>query len=169
MSSLCVCGRGSLVELEIAGDADDGNNGARRRTAAPWKCKVFANRTDLDFDMARELRGDVELELLPPEHAIQMVTTTENDGGEGEASTLDYPTRGTKFQYCDSVTIYFGENYSSLLLEDDEVVPTEITYVGFKGVGTSVKRKAVKAVYESRGMTKDHKVPDGEFGAKSFM
>jgi len=118
--------------------------------------------------MASELRGDIELELLPPEHAILMVTTTEN-GGEGEASTLDYPTRGTKFQYCDSVTIYFGENYLSLLIKDDEVVPTEITYVGFKGVGTSVKRKAVKAVYESRGMTKDHKVLDGECGAKSFM
>jgi len=37
MSSLCVYGRGSLVELETARDTDDGNNGARRRTAAPWK------------------------------------------------------------------------------------------------------------------------------------
>lgn len=172
MSSLCVCGRGSLVELETTGNANNRNgNGARRRTAAPWKCKVFANRTDLDFDMARELRGDVELELLPPEHAIEVAATAGNDagGGEGETSTLDYPVRGSKFQYCDNVTLYFGENYSSLLLEDDEVVPTEITYVGFKGVGTTVKRKAVKAVYESRGMTKDHKVPEGEFGAKSFM
>lgn len=180
MSSLCVCGRGSLVEVgngnNGGGDNDD-NDGARRRTAAPWKCKLFANRTDLDFDMARELRADVELELLPPEHTIEQVvapTAAETSAGGGLeedaiASTVDYPIRGTKFQYCDNVTLYFGENYSSLLLEDDEVTPTEITYVGFKGVGTHVKRKAVKAVYESQGMTKDHKVPDGEFGAKHFM
>lgn len=168
MSSLCVCGRGSLVEVGTNG------NGATMRTAAPWKCKLFANRTDLDFDMARQLKGDMELELLPPEHTIEQVaapTTVDTYlvGGAEQGmmtETVDYPVRGTKFQYCDNVTLYFGDNYSSLLLEDNEVTPTEITYVGFKGVTTHVKRKAVKAVYESRGMTKDHKVPDGEFGAK---
>ena len=56
-----------------------------------------------------------------------------------------------------------------MLLEDDEVVPTEISYVGFKGMGTNVKQKAVKAVYKNRGMKKDHKVPDEEFSAKHFM
>jgi len=174
MTSMSVCGRASLAEV---GNGGDGNDGITRRTAAPWKCKVFANRTDLDFDMARELKGDVELELQPPEHTVELATeltaADTNAGGslEGDLirATLDYPIRGNKFQYCDNVTLYFGENYSSVLLENDEVVPTEISYVGFKGMGTNVKRQAVKAVYESRGMKKDHKVPDGEFGAKHSM
>ena len=55
------------------------------------------------------------------------------------------------------------------MLLENEILPTEITYVGFKGIGTSLKREAVNAVYESRGMTKDHKVADEEYGAKNVM
>ena len=40
---------------------------------------------------------------------------------------------------------------------DNDQVPTEITYIGFKGKGTNVKRKAVEAIYETTGMKKDHK------------
>lgn len=174
MTHMCVCGRASLAEVVNRTDGND--RGTMRRTAAPKKCKMFANRTDLDFEMARELKGDMEVELLPPEHAIEReaeLGDTNVAGGSMEEgvilSTLDYPVRGIKFQYCDNVTLYFGENYSSSLLENDEVVPTEVTYVGFKGVGTNVKRKAVETVYESRGMKKDHKVPDGEFSAKHSM
>lgn len=172
MSHMSVCGRASLAEVENRGGDNDYRN--TRRTAAPRKCKIFANRTNLDFEMARELKGDMEVELLPPEHAIERAAelgdtnVTGEDLEVGVISTLDYPVRGIKFQYCDNVTLYFGENYSSLLLED-EVVPTEITYVGFKGMGTNVKRQAVETVYESRGMKKDHKVPDGEFSAKHSM
>jgi hypothetical protein len=46
---------------------------------------------------------------------------------------------------------------------DEDRVSTEITYVGFKGKGTNMKRKAVEAVYETRGMKKDHKVPGSEY------
>lgn len=180
MTSLSVHGRGSLVE--IAGGDDDEEI---RRTAAPLKCKIFVNRTNLDFETARELKGDVELDLVPPEHMHEVNAiaaennnaiaaehyngrAASNSDDIGILATVDYPVRGTKFKYCDNVTLFFGENYSSVLLED-EVVPTEIIYVGFKGKGTNIERRAVETVYESRGMKKDHKVPDGEYGAKHFM
>ena len=35
--------------------------------------------------------------------------------------------------------------------------------MGFKGKGTNVKRRAVEAVYETRGMKKDHSVPGNEY------
>lgn len=37
-------------------------------TASPRKIKIFTNREDLDFETARELPAQQELELLPPEH-----------------------------------------------------------------------------------------------------
>jgi len=37
-------------------------------TASPRKIKVFADREDLDFETARELPAQQELQLLPPEH-----------------------------------------------------------------------------------------------------
>ena len=42
---------------------------------------------------------------------------------------------------------------------------TIVTYVGIKGKGSRQKRMAVDAVYETRGMKKDHKVPGADFGA----
>lgn len=144
------------------------NGDESQATSAPFSVKVFANRSDLDFDTARDLDPDVLLELLPPEHTVE----TQEESELGEA-TLDYPLRpATKFRYCNSITLFFDNNFASKLAEaegddPDEVIPTEITYVGFKGEGTSVKRVAVEAVYETRGMPKDHTVPDGEFGAES--
>ena len=46
---------------------------------------------------------------------------------------------------------------------DEDRVPTEISYIGFKGKGTNVRRKAVKAIYETTGMRRDHKVPGSEY------
>jgi len=87
--------------------------------------------------------------------------------------TLDFPLRpASKFHMCTSVTLFFGDNYAQKLAEaqgddgEDNVVPTEINYIGFKGSGTSVKRVAVECMYETRGMKKDHKTPSAEYGAK---
>ena len=60
-----------------------------------------------------------------------------------------------------------GSNYMEDC--DEDRMQTEITYVGFKGKGTNVKRKAVEAVYETRGMKKDHKVPGSEYFAKEGL
>ncbi|GKZ01333.1 hypothetical protein MPSEU_001084300 [Mayamaea pseudoterrestris] len=124
------------------------NSSSSNDYASPRKVKLFCNREDLDFDDARELDGDQELELLPPEHLA--------DG------TIDYPCRPAgRFQNISSVTIFVVDNY-------DGGRGTEITYVGFKGKGTGSKRLAVETVYETTGMKQDHKVPD-EFGGQSLV
>lgn len=146
------------------------NGDESQATSAPFSVKVFANRSDLDFDTARELSPDINIDLVPPEHLSEIQSSSSEDLGP---ATLDYPLRpASKFKYCNSITLFFDNNFASKLAEaegddPDEVIPTEITYVGFKGEGTSVKRVAVEAVYETRGMKKDHTVPGGEFGAES--
>ena len=119
--------------------------------ASPRKIKIFTNRDNIDFETARELPAQQELELLPPFHFVE--------------GTIDYPCRPAgKFSNISSMAIFIQDNY-----DDSGASPTEITFVGLKGKGTRMKRGAVEAVYESRGMPKDHKVPDGEFGNKSFV
>lgn len=44
------------------------NASSNTETASPRRIKLFANREDLDFDTARELPAQQELELLPAEH-----------------------------------------------------------------------------------------------------
>ena len=127
--------------------------------------KIFVNRTDLDFEMARELEATMNLELVPPEHCIS------------DQATLDYPLRPAgRFQGCSSITLYFPDNYSSIPVnsnrsiaaEDDaqSILSTEINYIGFKGRGTHIKRMVVETVYESRGLKQDHQVPEGDLGAR---
>jgi len=160
--TICVAGRTSIYKPN--GDDTDA-------TSAPFTCKVFANRTDLDFDTARDLEADVTIELLPPEHLAEVQQRTSDDevGGGG---TLDFPLRpASKFKMCTSITLFFGDNYAQKFAEaagddDCDAIPTEINYIGFKGTGTSVKRVAVECVYETRGMKKDHKTRGAEFGAK---
>ena len=130
-----------------------GSGGGSAETSAPRTVKLFVNRDDLDFETARELEPAMVLDLLHPEHGVGL-------------GTIDYPLRPAgRFQGAASVTLYFPDNYAREADPDGDAVQTEITYVGFKGKGTRVKRRAVDAVYESRGMKEDHKVPDGEMGA----
>jgi hypothetical protein len=124
------------------------NSSSDSNYASPRKVKLFANREDLDFETARDLEAQQELELLPPEHLA--------DG------TIDYPCRPAgRFQNISSLTIFVADNY-------DDGRGTEITYVGFKGKGTGTKRLAVETVYETTGMKKDHKV-EGEFAGQSLV
>ena len=135
------------------------NGDESQATSAAHNVKVFVNGTDLDFDTARDLEPTASLELVPPEHVAEV----EDSGEDLHAGTLDYPLRpSSKFKYCTSITLFFEDNFASASGVDE--VPTEITYVGFKGGGTKLKRQAVEAVYESRGMKKDHKTPGADFG-----
>ncbi|KAL3778010.1 hypothetical protein ACHAW5_003433 [Stephanodiscus triporus] len=63
-----------------------------------------------------------------------------------------------------------GDNYG-VDVDDDghDTVQTEITYVGFKGKGTNVRRRAVEAVYETMGMKADHKQPGNEYFARQGL
>jgi PITH domain len=124
--------------------------------SSPRHVKIFVDRNDLDFESARELPPALQLELLPPDHHAE--------------ATIDYPVRpASKFSYISSIQIYVMTNYSSIDgqdTENDECCGTAITYVGFKGSGTNVRRRAVQAVYESYGMPEDHQVPGATFGAR---
>jgi hypothetical protein len=117
-------------------------------SAPPRTVKLFTNRDDLDFETVQELQPDATLQLLPPEHFVE--------------GTIDYTLRPAgRFQNISSLCMYFQDNHHQ---PDDELVSTILTFVGLKGKGSRQKRMAVEAVYESRGMPKDHKVPDGEYG-----
>lgn len=134
-------------------------------TSAPSKVKIFVDRDDIDFELARELKPVMEIDFISPEHEHEVTANHQHDG-EGPA-TIDYPVRPAgKFQNISSITMYFPDNFDS---RNGHFPQTEISYVGFKGKGTNVKRRAVDCVYESRGMKKDHTVPSDEMGMRDCM
>jgi hypothetical protein len=112
------------------------------QSVPPRHIKLFVNRDDLDFETARELPPQLEVELLPLDHFP--------DG------TIDYPLRPAgRFQNVNNITIYFIDNY-----DDSRDLSTGITYVGLKGKGTKMRHGIITAVYETQGMPKDHKIRD---------
>ncbi len=124
-------------------------------TAPPRTVKVFSDRDNIDFEMARELAPQCKIDLVPPDHFVE--------------GTVDYPLRPAgKFQNVSNITLFFEDNFASGRLDDgDDELSTIVTYVGVKGKGSGQKRMAVEAVYETRGMRKDHKVPGAEFGTQN--
>ncbi len=142
----------TITHLSVRSVSDDDDE-EEFPTAPPRTIKVFSDRDNIDFDMARDLEPQCKVDLLPPEHFVE--------------GTIDYPLRPAgKFQNVSSITIFFQDNFASGLLDDsEEDVSTIVTYVGVKGKGSRQKRMAVDAVYETRGMKKDHQVPGAEFGA----
>jgi PITH domain len=119
-------------------------------TSPPRRIKLFVDRNDLDFETARELPPQQQLELLPPDHLPN--------------GTIDYPLRPAgRFQNLSSLSIFVMDNYS-----EDGDTSTVLTYVGLKGKGTKMRHGVVTAVYESQGMPKDHKVRE-DLGAPSVL
>ena len=114
---------------------------------APARVLLFVNREDVDFDNARDRTPEQELKLLDPD---------EHDFGGG---SVDFPLRAAKFQNVTSVTLFFPESFGG--------ETSTITYIGFKGVATNVKREAVECVYETRGNVADHKVEGDEVKGRS--
>lgn len=152
----------SISILSHHGDPNNNTNDAA--TAAPRTIRIYVDRANLDFETVRDLEPTTTITLMPPSHQW----SEEHANG-----TIDYPLRPAgRFQNISEIALYFCDNYempnghgaaSDMENYDDDRVPTEITYVGFKGKGTNIKRKAVEAVYETRGMKKDHKVPGSEY------
>lgn len=120
------------------------------QSVPPRRIKLFVNRDDCDFETARELPPQLEVELLPLEHFPE--------------GTIDYPLRPAgRFQNVNSVTIYFIDNY-----DERGDLSTGITYVGLKGKGTKMRHGVITAVYETQGIPKDHKICD-DFGMSSVL
>lgn len=146
------------------------SNTATATTAPPRTVRIFVNRPNLDFETARDLDPTATITLVPQSHQF----TEEHIG-----STIDYPLRPAgRFQNVTEIALYFCDNYAmppgcggsrDMDDTDEDCVPTCITYVGFKGKATNVKRQAVEAVYETLGMKKDHQVPGSEYFARQGL
>lgn len=119
-----------LQSISIRSVAGEGVEGV----APPRRIKLFVDRDDLDFETARDMEPQMQLELLPPQHFVE--------------GTIDYPLRPAgRFQGISSLAIYVADNYGG-----DDDLSTIITYVGLKGKGTHQKRMAVETVYEVKPM-----------------
>ncbi|KAL6753494.1 DUF1000-domain-containing protein [Haematococcus lacustris] len=103
--------------------------------SSPSQLKVYTNRDDLDFEAVGALPAVQEWDLQ-----------AENPGG-----VLEYPTQVHKFNGVYSLDLYFTGNFGA--------EATEIQFIGFKGDFSECKRQAVEAVYETRPVPSDHKVP----------
>ena len=159
----------SLCVLSHAGNsAMTTNNNNTNITAPPRTVRIFVNRPNLDLDDCRDLEPDAEIILVPPTHQWSE---------EHASGTIDYMLRPAgRFANVSEVALYFPDNYYDMEQEQQQqqqqqqqsfiFVQTEITYIMFKGRGTNVKRRAVEAVYEICGMTKDHKTPGAEYFGK---
>ena len=143
----------TITHLSLRCVPDSGNDDFP--TSPPKTIKVFSNRDNIDFDMARELEPQCKVDCIPPDHFPE--------------GTIDYPLRPAgKFQNVSSVTLFFEDNMAAGALDGSgDDVSTIVTYVGVKGKGSGQKRMAVEAVYETRGMKKDHKVPGADFGTQN--
>jgi len=164
----------SLSVLSYDGSPMAANNDATT-TAAPRTVRIYVNRPNLDFETVRDLEPTAKLLLVPPSHQWH----EEHMGQENAGGTIDYPLRPAgRFQNVSEIALYFCDNYAmpdgsggsnDMDDTDEDRIQTEITYVGFKGKGTNMKRKAVEAVYETQGMKKDHQVPGSEYFGKAGL
>lgn len=162
----------TMKSLSVSSHADNPNNASATptATAAPRTLRIYVNRPNLDFETVRDLEPTATISLMPSSHQWSE---------EFEGGTIDYPLRPAgRFQNVSEIALYFCDNHAmpegaggsnDMDDTDEDRMPTEITYVGFKGKGTNMKRKAVKAVYETQGVKKDHKVPGSEYFAREGL
>ena len=121
--------------------------GRNPEDSAPRVIKVFVDRDDIDFEMARELKPQALIEL-PASH----------QKGSIVADTHILPGR---FRDASTVTLFFASNQSG-----NAHSSTEVTYVGFVGVSTHMKRVPVTyAVHESQARLERHDVHAEGIGA----
>lgn len=112
----------------------------------PNKVKIFKNRDDIDFDLARDLEATQEYDLI-----------------EDFNAAVDYPLSPSKFKGVTSLTLFFASNF----MGDD--VSTKMSYLGFKGEGTQERRGVVRTTYEASAQLKDHKKVEGTETAKNYL
>ena len=130
---------------------------AATAAAAPRVLKLFVDRDDLDFETARDMEPQMQLELVPAHHHF-------------EEGMIDYPLRPAgRFQGISSLTIFVVNNFGGGADDDDndEDMSTIITYVGLKGKGTNQKRMAVEAIYEVKPMPESNKLPGIDMSARA--
>eukprot|EP00357_Protocruzia_adherens_P019672 CAMPEP_0115005784 /NCGR_PEP_ID=MMETSP0216-20121206/20094_1 /TAXON_ID=223996 /ORGANISM="Protocruzia adherens, Strain Boccale" /LENGTH=209 /DNA_ID=CAMNT_0002372209 /DNA_START=18 /DNA_END=647 /DNA_ORIENTATION=+ len=111
--------------------------------SAPTSVRIFLNRDDLDFGTANDGTPAQEIQLI-----------------HNPLAEVDYPTKITKFQNVDSLFLHFPNSNGEL--------QSKISYIGFKGENTSVRKGIVIATYESKPLASDHKNPIEESMGKQI-
>jgi len=136
----------TAFSIVCAGDEDEGAP-TSTSAAPPTRVRLFVNRDNLDFESVRSIEATQEFDVVVP--------------GIRAGAAVEYPVKPSKFSGVYSVDVHLPGNPTTD--SDDEVRPTRIDFLGFKGSHTAAKREAVVAVYEARPVPKDHKLP-GEVG-----
>lgn len=122
--------------------------GSNPSPSAPKVLKLYANRDDLDFASAAD---------LPPTQTLDLPLTP-----PGNSDILEIPVKRALFNNTRSLSLFFQHNHS-----DGEEDTTEISYLGFKGDWTELKKEHVVTLYEAAPNPADHKnlVPGAKFGS----
>ncbi|CUS13441.1 unnamed protein product [Tuber aestivum] len=121
--------------------------GADPGVSAPKTLKLFSNRDDMDFSSAGDTQAVQALDLpMPP---------------PGNDRVMEIPVKRALFNNTRSLTLFFENNYS-----DGEEF-TQISYLGFKGDWTELKKEHVVTLYEAAANPADHKslVPGAKYGS----
>jgi len=115
--------------------------------SAPRTLKLFINRDDLDFSSVAEMRAVQTLDVPLPLPGQDV---------------LELPVKRALFNNTHSLTLFFEENHSN---GEEDV--TSLSFLGFKGDFTQLRKDVVVAFYEAAANPADHKnlVPGGQYGA----
>lgn len=113
---------------------------------APKTLKLFSNRDDLDFSSATEMTSVQTLDI--PIHTGQ--------------EYIEIPVKRALFNNIHSLTLFIKENHSN-----GEVNSTTLSYLGFKGDFTRLKKDPVITLYETAANPAEHKniVPGAQYGS----
>ena len=115
-----------------------------RNSDASRVVKVFVDRDDIDFEVARELQ---------PQALVELPASSSSK----EPTIVDEPLLPGRFRDATSVTLFFSSTATS---------STEISHVGLEGVSTHQKRLPVTyAVHEVQAPLEDHEVHAEGIGA----
>eukprot|EP01016_Furgasonia_blochmanni_P022788 TRINITY_DN2476_c0_g1_i31.p1 TRINITY_DN2476_c0_g1~~TRINITY_DN2476_c0_g1_i31.p1 ORF type:complete len:148 (-),score=31.51 TRINITY_DN2476_c0_g1_i31:61-504(-) len=107
---------------------------AKETANFPDNARIFLNQENVDFAFVEDA------------DPVQEVTLIHNISGE-----VEYAVKQTKFQNVNTLILHMRSSTFDKL---------QITYIGFKGVKTNIKRGIVIATYEAKPQLSDHKVKD---------
>ncbi|KAI5778212.1 PITH domain-containing protein [Geopyxis carbonaria] len=113
---------------------------------APKTLKLFSNRDDLDFSSAAD--------MLP----VQTLDIPLHTGED----YIEIPVKRALFNNIHSLTLFIEENHSN-----GEEDTTSLSYLGFKGDFTRLRKDPVITLYEAAANPADHKnlVPGAQYGS----
>ena len=114
--------------------------------SCPKTLRLFINRDDIDFGAAADATAVQTLELPVQPPACEDV--------------VELPIKRALFNNVHSLTLFFEDNHG-----DEDV--TILSYLGFKGAFTQLRKDHIVTFYEAAANPADHKnlVPGAHYGS----